>query len=88
MRTDIGFNGRPDTLIQDLELYGDPRQGVGAWLVGDEADVATDLGECLWALVGTDPFSAAEKIALDGGALRPIAARLVKMLEVNGRGSA
>jgi hypothetical protein len=75
-----------ETLIQDLELYDDPRQGVGSWLVGDEADTANELGECLWALVEVDPFSAAEKIATDGAALRPIATRLIEQMEANGRG--
>ena len=75
-----------DTLIQDLELYDDPRQGVGAWLVGDEADLANELGECLWGLVGTDPFSAAEKIAGDGAPLRLIASRLVALMDINGQG--
>ena len=75
-----------DTLIQDLELYSDPRQGVGSWLVGGEADTANELGECLWALVEADPSSAAEKIATDGAALRPIALRLIEQMEAHGRG--
>ncbi len=75
-----------DTLIQDLELYDDPRQGVGAWLIGDEADLAYELGESLWCLVGTDPFSAAERIAAGGAPLRSVASRLVELMEVNGRG--
>ena len=74
-----------ETLIQDLELYSDPRQGVGAWLVGDEAETAIELGERLWALVEDDPFSAAEKIAADGATLRPIASRLIEQMETNGR---
>lgn len=52
-----------DTLIQDLELHADPQQGVGFWLIGSEADTAKELGECLWRIVKTDPFSAAEEIA-------------------------
>ena len=75
-----------DTLIQDLELYDDPRQGVGSWLVGEEAKLANDLGECLWNLVGADPFSAAEKIASEGAPLRSVASKLVEMIEANGLG--
>lgn len=75
-----------DTLIQDLELYSDPRQGVGSWLIGDEADAANELGECLWAIVGTDPFNAAERIASAGPALRSLASRLIRKIEENGRG--
>ncbi|WP_260598259.1 hypothetical protein [Sphingomonas endolithica] len=74
-----------DTLIQDLELYEDPRQGVGSWLAVDEADIANELGVCLWRVVGADPFSAADKIAADGAALRSIASELVERMEVNGR---
>jgi hypothetical protein len=75
-----------DTLIQDLELYDDPRQGVGSWLVGEEAKLANELGECLWGLVEADPFSAAEKIAADGAPLRSVASRLVELMEINGLG--
>lgn len=74
-----------DTLIQDLQLYDDPRQGLGAWLVDDEAKLANELGECLWRLVGDDPFSAAEKITADGALLRPLAARIAELIEKNGR---
>ena len=74
-----------DTLIQDLELYDDPRQGVGSWLAADEADIANELGECLWRVVGADQFSAAKRIAADGAALRSIASKLVERMKANGR---
>ena len=73
-----------DTIIHDLELYSDPRQGVGSWLLGDEAETANELGECLWSVVGADPFSVVEKLAANGLALRPIASRLVQQTESNG----
>lgn len=73
-----------DTLMQDLELYDDPRPGVEAWLVGGEAALANALGECLWSLVGADPSSAAEKIAADCVPLRSVASRLVELMEANG----
>jgi len=75
-----------DTLIQDLELYDDPWQGVGSWLMADEAAFANDLGECLWRVVGADPFSAAEAIAADGTALRSTASKLVGLMKKNGPG--
>jgi hypothetical protein len=74
-----------DTLIQDLELYDDPRQGVGSWLAADEVAIANELGECLWRLVGADPFSAAGKIAADGASLQSIASKLVERMRANGR---
>ena len=74
-----------DTLIADLELYKDPRQGVRVWLIGDEAELVDELGECLWGLVEADPFSAAEKIKADGAPLRSVASRLAKLIEANGR---
>lgn len=74
-----------DTLVQDLELYDDPRQGVGSWLGADEAEIANKLGECLWRVVGADPFSAANTIAGGGAELRSIASRLVERMKANGR---
>ncbi|GGE82014.1 hypothetical protein GCM10011404_13320 [Sphingomonas prati] len=74
-----------DTLIQDLDLHGDPRQGVGSWLAADEGDIVNELGECLWRIVGPDPFSAAMKIAAEGAALRSIASKLVERMKANGR---
>ncbi len=74
-----------DTLIQDLELYSDPRQGIGSWLVGDEADTANELGESLWTLIRADPFSAPETIASYGAALKYLASTLIAQMEANGR---
>lgn len=73
-----------DTLIQDLELYHDPTQGVRSWLAGDELDSARELGKCLWHIVGANPFSAAKRIG-DSAALRSIASKLVELIEANGR---
>src|SRR4249919_3431517 len=33
-----------DTILNDLELYDDPRQGAGAWLYDSELDLADRLG--------------------------------------------
>ena len=74
-----------DTLIQDLELCDDPRQGLGSWLAADEARIANELGDCLWRLVGADPFRAVEVIAADGATLRSIASTLVERMKANGR---
>jgi hypothetical protein len=74
-----------DTLIQDLEPYSDPWQGVGSWLIGEEVNTANELGEGLWALVKADPFSAAETLATHGVGLQPIASRLVLKMVMNWR---
>lgn len=41
-----------DTILHDLELYDDPRQGVGAWLYDDELQIAEQLGEELHVAAG------------------------------------
>lgn len=43
-----------DILLNDIELYDDPRQGKGLWLFPDEAPVADDLGTKLHALAGAE----------------------------------
>lgn len=40
------------TILNDLELYDDPRQGAGAWLYDDEMLLAERLGERLRAVAG------------------------------------
>lgn len=43
-----------ETLLNDIELYDDPRQGRGIWLFPDEAPVADDLAAKLHALAGAE----------------------------------
>ncbi len=74
-----------DTLIQDLELYDDPRQGVGFWLATDEEELANELGERLWTVVQANPFNAADMLAETDPALRAVASKLVQQMESNGR---
>jgi hypothetical protein len=73
-----------DTLIQDLELYDDPRQGVGAWLAPDEVELANELGESLWRIVGADPDSAASLLAGANSSMRAVASKIVERIEANG----
>jgi hypothetical protein len=76
-----------DTLLQDLELYDDPDQGAGVWKHGDEVVLARELGEKLWQAVGSDPFSAAELLSGPDQSeqVRATAARLVQIMDANGR---
>lgn len=74
-----------DTLIEDLELYDDPRQGAGAWLAKDEVDLAAELGKQLWEVVEADPFNAADELAEPNPTLSAVAAKLVERIESNGR---
>jgi hypothetical protein len=43
-----------DILLNDLELYDDPRQGKGLWLFLDEGPVADNLAVKLHALAGAE----------------------------------
>jgi hypothetical protein len=75
-----------DVLLQDSELYSDPRQGVGSWLFDDEVQLATELGERLWSAVQANPFSAAEKLANSASQpVRNAATKLVARIRANGR---
>lgn len=74
-----------DTLIYDLEIHNDPRQGVNHFLCDDEIQLVDDLGERLWSIVQIDPFSAAALLAEANPSLQPLASKLVERIEVNGR---
>ncbi len=74
-----------ETLIQDLELYSDPRQGTGSWLAKDEEALAIELGERLWRVVQIDLFSAAELLAKADPSLSAVARKLIEQMESNGR---
>lgn len=74
-----------DTLIHDLEIYDDPRQGVGLWLFDDEVQLVEDLGACLWTSIQADPFSAAALLTQADPSLRALASKLVERMEANGR---
>ena len=77
-----------DTLIQDLELYDDPRQGAAAWLAPNEEELADLLGQRLWGLVGADPLNAATLLDEADPALTMAASKLVGRMESNGRANA
>ena len=74
-----------DTLIQDLELYDDPRQGAGSWLATDEEVLANELGQRLWSIVRADPLNAADLLVEPDPALTMVASKLVTQMKSNGR---
>jgi hypothetical protein len=45
-----------DTLLNDLELYDDPRQGHGRWLFPDEHKAADDLATKLHTVINDEPL--------------------------------
>lgn len=71
-------------LLQDLEIFDDPRQGQGDWLFADEVAHVERLGELLAAM--GDVTSAA------GGdrdrEVQRAAAVLIRLMETNGAGRA
>ncbi|MCC6828082.1 MAG: hypothetical protein IT550_07630 [Novosphingobium sp.] len=44
-----------DTLLNDLELYDDPRQGQGTWLFPDEIALVDDLATKLHTVIREEP---------------------------------
>jgi hypothetical protein len=74
-----------DTLIYVLEIYNDPREGVGFWLFEDEVQFVDELGERLWGVVKADPYNAAALVGQDDGSLRATASKLVERMKANGR---
>jgi hypothetical protein len=76
-----------DTILNDLELYHDPRQGAGAWLFEDELQLAERLGEALQAAAGgTMPIEAGSTALASPGwtEARATAAQLLRLMTANG----
>lgn len=74
-----------DTLIYDLEIYNDPRQGVDYFLFQDEVQLVDELGECVWGVIQTDPLSAAPLLSERNRSLQGLACKLIQRIEANGR---
>ena len=75
-----------ETLLDTLELYSDPQQGVGSWKFENEASLAKELAERLWALVEENPYEAAERLAEEAAEpVRQAAADLAGRMLENGR---
>ena len=76
-----------DTILNDLELYDDPRQGVGAWLYEDEIQIAERLGEKLIAATdGMNPVNAGPKAvaSIAWAEARTTALQLLQLMKSNG----
>lgn len=53
-----------DALLNDLELYDDPRQGHGSWLFPDELTIADDLATKLHLATADEPMKNWGKVLL------------------------
>lgn len=76
-----------DTILNDLELYGDPRQGEGRWLCENELQLADQFGVQLHNTVSSARLvdAGVKAIASPGWAdVRATAARLLRLMEANG----
>ncbi|WP_445191825.1 hypothetical protein ACT009_14800 [Sphingomonas sp. Tas61C01] len=76
-----------DTILNDLELYDDPRQGAGAWLFDDELELAERLGENLHGATGeTRPVEAGPTAiaSAEWPGARATAIELFRRMETNG----
>jgi hypothetical protein len=76
-----------DTILNDLELYDDPRQGADAWLFDNELQLADKLGDELHTAVGDATPVDAGAIALPSGQwanVRATAGKLISLMVANG----
>jgi hypothetical protein len=76
-----------DTILNDLELYDDPRQGAGAWLYENELQLAEQLGERLHEAAGdTRLVQAGPTASASAGwtEARATANRLLELMKANG----
>ena len=76
-----------DTILNDLGLYEDPRQGSGAWLFDNELRLADELGEQLKAAAKQTRLIEAGPAALASASwpeARGTATALLSLMEANG----
>lgn len=79
-----------DILLNDIELYDDPRQGKDLWLFPDEAPLADDLATKLHALAGAETsgdwgYSIIKHSSWPG--ICACAQKLLGMIRRNGQGT-
>ena len=76
-----------DTILNDLELYDDPRQGAGAWLYDNELQLAEQLGESLQEAAGGTKLVEAGSTAIASPRWADVqitAGRLLQVMKANG----
>lgn len=76
-----------DTILNDLELYHDPRQGAGAWLFDNELQLAERLGEMLYVAAGETRLVEAGQTAVASARwneAQAAAADLLRLMMSNG----
>ncbi len=88
--TAVRVSEAADILLNDIELYDDPRQGKDLWLFPDENPVADDLATKLHALAGAET-SGDWGDAITGHSAWPgicaDAQKLLRMIRHNGQGT-
>lgn len=79
-----------DILLNDIELYDDPRQGKDLWLFPDESPVADDLATKLHALAGAETLGDWGDAIIGHSNWPGICAdaqKLLRMIRSNGQGT-
>jgi hypothetical protein len=77
-----------DAILNDLEAYDDPDQGLGFWLYASEAPVLNELAQRLNLIVGSlRPIDAGRSAVAHPGwpAAREAAADLARKMRANGK---
>jgi hypothetical protein len=88
--TSVRISEAADILLNDLELYDDPRQGKDLWLFPDESPVADDLATKLHALAGAETSGDWSDAITGHSAWHGICAdaqKLLGMIRHNGQGA-
>ena len=90
-RNDADLIGRcVDTLLNDLEIYADPRQGAESWLFPDELPLVDDFAVRLKAVVADNIPAESGNVILthpDIEAVRRAGRTLLNAITQNGRGT-
>lgn len=77
-----------DAILNDLEAYDDPAQGLGLWLYANEAPLLNELAERLNLIVGSlSPIDAGQAAVAHPGwpAAREAAADLARKMRASGK---
>ncbi|MCO5791273.1 MAG: hypothetical protein HEQ21_00460 [Blastomonas sp.] len=77
-----------DTIMNDLEAYDDPAQGLRHWLYENEAPLLKDLAERLHDIVGAHRPIEAGQLSLQHerfASVREAASRLAALMKGNGK---
>lgn len=76
-----------DTLLNDLEIYDDPRQGAGSWLFSDELPLIDDFAVRLKAVVADNIPAQRGNVILTHPDIEDDGRTLLNAITQNGRGA-